>query len=251
MRRGTLFLISMLCCALLVGCSFEHKGPSWCPMDYPENIVGENSVMVIDSTIEDGKIVVVIQMNFEDFTLDDLLSIAVYKSEVGYENIACNVEESRKLNEADIFGTPYVGEASLVFTDDSISATHELVDYTMYLDYDNGNGTLSTHRFMIGRFPDREVTDISDSAFTTDVDEKDKKYYDYLEEKLEKYLGATDNVGDVAVDICMKEDTGEVDSVLVIYESKKPLSDKELQRWEDFICVQLGNEQLDVQFEQK
>lgn len=156
MRRGTLFLICMVCCTLLFGCSFEHKGPSWTQMDYTENIIGENSVTVIDSTIEDGRIVVVIQMNFKDFTLNDLLSVTIRKSEVGYEDIACNVAESGKLNEADIFGALYVGEASLVFTDDSISATHELVDYAMYLNYDNGNGTLTTHRFMIGRFPDRE-----------------------------------------------------------------------------------------------
>lgn len=96
-----------------------------------------------------------------------------------------------------------------------------------------------------------EITDISEGAFTTDADEKDKKYYDYLEDKLEKHLGTLDNVGDVAVDIRMKEDASTVDSVLVTYESETLLSDKELQQWESFIRVQLGEEQIDVRFEQK
>lgn len=83
-----------------------------------------------------------------------------------------------------------------------------------------------------------------------DEDSKAQRYYDYLEGRLEKNLGSLDNVSDIKVDICLEEDKDSASSVLVKYECKNPVSDAELQQWEDYIQGQLGNEQIAVCFEQ-
>ena len=141
-------LLALLCMLSLLGCGPDKRPYSIC-VGYSETIVGNNTVEVTGSTVSEGKIVVNLILNFEDLTFNDFLEISLSTGEYNADPFPCNVEETVKENEANIFDTPYQGTAFLVFTDDSISAQDNISRYYMEFEYGNKNGTLNTNRFMI------------------------------------------------------------------------------------------------------
>lgn len=136
-------------CMLLQGCSTDSK-VAYKMMGYSENIINEESVTVVDAFIEDGKISVVLKLDFETITLNDFQGIYLEKMGTGYDIISCDKEETIDFNGEDIFNLTHEGEVILIFRDSIISAAHQPSDYLFYMEYLNGNGTMSTHRFFIG-----------------------------------------------------------------------------------------------------
>lgn len=110
---------------------------------------------VTGSTVSDGKIAVNLILDFEDLTLNDFLEIYLRTNED--DKFPCNVEETAKTNEADIFDTPYQGAASLVFTDDSISAQDDVTWYYVKFRYGYQNGTAESFLFLITELPNQEA----------------------------------------------------------------------------------------------
>ena len=141
-------LLTLLCMLSLLGCGINSRVP-FVNVGYPKTIMGNNTIEVTGSTVSDGKIVVTLFFDFEDLTLNDFLDISLSTLEYSVDPLPCNVEETVKENEANIFDTPYQGTAFLVFTDDSISAQDNISRYYMEFEYGNKNGTLNTNRFMI------------------------------------------------------------------------------------------------------
>ena len=145
-------LLALLCMLSLLGCGPDKRPYSIC-VGYSETIVGNNTVEVTGSTVSDGKIVVNLILNFEDLTLNDFLEISLTTGEYNADPFPCNVEETVKENEANIFDTPYQGEVSLVFSDDGISAKDDVTWYYVRLDYGYPNGTATLFRFHITYLP--------------------------------------------------------------------------------------------------
>ena len=141
-------LLALLCMLSLLGCGINSRVPAVIA-GYPKTIVGNNTIEVTDSTVSDGKIVVTLFLDFEDLTLNDFLDISLSTGVSSVDPLPCNVEETVKENEANIFDTPYQGTAFLVFTDDSISAQDNISWYYVEFHYGNKNGTMNTNRFMI------------------------------------------------------------------------------------------------------
>lgn len=150
MKRNIRLLafLTIPCCLFLFGCGVNSRIP-YINVGDSKAIVGNETMEVIDATISDGKIIVNLNLDFEELTLMDLMTIGVNKLEVDFQLVPCNIEETSALNDEDIFNTPYQGRISLVFTDESISCSHKLSSYYLRIDYDNGDGTMNTYQFTI------------------------------------------------------------------------------------------------------
>ena len=105
--------------------------------------------------MEDGKIVVVLDLEFDTITLDNFYEIHVHRTEVGYDHVMCDKEETIALNGEDVFSVSHDGEVSLVFQNDYFKATEaeQMYQYMLSMVYDNGDGTCNTHRFLLGAYP--------------------------------------------------------------------------------------------------
>lgn len=148
-------LLTIFCCLFLLGCGINPP-PAAIGVGEPQTIVGNDTIEVTDSTISNGKIVVNLILDFEELTLNDL-AIGIKKGEAGYDLVSCNRNETLAVNnDEDIFDVPYKGCVSLVFTDASISSTHELTSYYLQFGYDNGDGVKKSERFMISSYGTKE-----------------------------------------------------------------------------------------------
>lgn len=147
-------LLTIFCSLFLLGCGINPP-PAAIGVGEPQTIVENDTIEVTNSTISNGRIVVNLILDFEELTLNDL-TIGVKKGEAGYDLVSCNRDETLAVNDENIFDAPYKGCVSLVFTDASISSTHELTSYYLQFGYDNGNGVKKTERFMISSYGTKE-----------------------------------------------------------------------------------------------
>ena len=147
-RRLLKFIAMLVICFSLCGCVTQSR-------DFAVDIGNEyeitegNTVSVISAQIADGCINVVLQINLIDMKMADFASICVKKAEVGAQEIECNVEKSRDLNEAEVFEIPYQGEITLMFEGNSILATDDLTRYLLELELHFVNGYAKTYKFVL------------------------------------------------------------------------------------------------------
>ena len=130
----------VLICSLLLCCCGINSQKGYPLPGTPVEIVNDETVTVVGSSIEDGKITVVLDVRFTQFKLNDFDRIIVSKSESGAKDIMCNIDETISLNQEDVFNVPYMGEVTLVFTDESICDEHKLWTYVMYMEFCTENG---------------------------------------------------------------------------------------------------------------
>lgn len=90
-------------------------------------------------------------MRFTQFKLKDFDRIIIRKAESGTNDIICNIDETIPLNQEDVFNAPYMGEVTLVFTDDGIRDEYDLSTYIMYMEFCTENGIDGTKGFCIGK----------------------------------------------------------------------------------------------------
>ena len=132
-------LLVLICSLLLCSCGINSAKGYPLP-GTPVEIVNDETVTVVGSSIEDGKITVVLDVRFTQFKLNDFDRIIVRKSESGAKDIMCNIDETISLNQEDVFNVPYMGEVTLVFTDDNIRDEHKVWTYVMHLEFCTENG---------------------------------------------------------------------------------------------------------------
>ena len=146
-----IMLLVLICNLLLCSCGLSESRIGYPLPGTSVKIVNDETVTVVGSSIADGKITVVLDVRFTQFKLNDLDRIIIRKAESGTNDIVCNIDETITLNQEDVFNVPYMGEVTLVFTDDGIRDEHELGTYIMYMEFCMENGTDGTKGFCIGK----------------------------------------------------------------------------------------------------
>ena len=145
-------MLSVLSCGLLLcSCGLSESRIGYPLPGTSVKIVNDETVTVVGSSIEDGKITVVLDVRFTQFKLNDFDRIIIRKAESGTNDIICNVDETIPLNQEDVFNAPYMGEVTLVFTDDGIRDEYDLSTYIMYMEFCTENGIDGTKGFCIGK----------------------------------------------------------------------------------------------------
>ncbi len=140
--------LALLVCGSFVGCVARKPDYAF-NVGNEQQIVGNDSLKVVSAEISEGIITVTIDLNFETITLSDFEYITVRKSEVGAPTIKCDLSESRKQNEGEVFDSPRKGEVTLVFRGDSISSEDELSDYLLHVGYCREDGTMPRGNFLL------------------------------------------------------------------------------------------------------
>ena len=131
MRRiRNIMLLVFTCILLLCSCGIGKSRIGYPLPGTSVKIVNDETVTVVGSSIEDGKITVVLDVRFTQFKLNDFDRIIIRKAESGTNDIVCNIDETITLNQEDVFNVPYMGEVTLVFTDDG--GTVQLKDLFPY-----------------------------------------------------------------------------------------------------------------------
>ena len=142
-KIGFVFLLGLV---VLVACGQVGTQKKCITLGTEVSILKKETVKVTGATKEDGKIVVEIETNFSEITLDDfeiLLS--------GYEVDALNYNKTETVacNKSDVFSEGYTGSVTIVFTDDSITKEHELSKYTILVIYDDGNTRIGSDDYLL------------------------------------------------------------------------------------------------------
>lgn len=149
--KRTLLLV-LICGLLLCGCGFGESRVGYPLPGTLVKINNDETVTVVDASIEDGKITVVLDVRFKELKLFKYFErIIIRKSETGSVDILCNIDQIAKINKEEVFTAPYIGEVTLVFMDDSIHDEHELWTYIMYMEYTTENGVDGTKGFCLGK----------------------------------------------------------------------------------------------------
>lgn len=151
MKKNRCVLLSILLCVSLFGCGFNESKIGYPLPGTLVKISHDETMTVVDASIEDGKITVVLDVCFTHNKLYDFDSITIQKAESGYDFIQYDIDETIKQNNKESFGVSYIGKLILVFIDDSILANHDLSTYIMYVEYATENGIDGTKGFCIGR----------------------------------------------------------------------------------------------------
>jgi len=148
-RQIAAILMWIMALILFGGCSPET--PSHAVGVGKEKVIFKNdTVKVVSADITDGRITLVLYLDFAEICFEDLINVGVSKAEENAPFVTYNREETQKHNPENIFSAPYTGEVTLIFTHERFSAGHQGGSYCFFLTCPDENGTGSSIRFTLG-----------------------------------------------------------------------------------------------------
>ena len=136
----------MFSLSMLIACGVVGTPETRIRIGAEISLLKNETLKITSATKEDGKIVVVMDLNFNAVTLENF---EILLNGYNVDAMDYDREGTAVCNDASVFSKGYVGSVFIVFTDDSITNKQELSEYTMNVIYDDGDTRIGLGKFML------------------------------------------------------------------------------------------------------